>query len=290
MAFQGTTPSAIESIFSQPHGTFIENSAWGFTFKENTNRTTNLQGIESPDELNVGLQVPLFSFTPMLIHKLVRSPIVLLSFPMMVLAAIAADSMRAERSPLPDPVVSIATKTAGQQTAVLAGGCFWGMEAVFEHLHGVSDVVSGYAGGDSSTAQYEKVGTGKTGHAEAVKITYDPSKISYAKLLKVYFAVAHDPTEMNRQGPDVGTQYRSAIFFANADQQKVAQAYIDQLNKAQTFKAPIATQLSALKGFYRAEASHQNFITRNPSYPYVVAHDLPKLKHLQKQFPDLYKP
>jgi peptide-methionine (S)-S-oxide reductase len=226
----------------------------------------------------------------MLIHNLLRSPMLLLGLPLMIFAAIASSTTHAERSPLPDPVVSVATTTVGQQTAVLAGGCFWGMEAVFEHLNGVSDVVSGYAGGNGSTAQYERVSTGETGHAEAVKITYDPTKISYAQLLKVYFAVAHDPTELNRQGPDEGSQYRSAIFFANADQQKVAQSYINQLNNARVFKAPIVTQLSTLKGFYAAEASHQNFIARNPSYPYVVVNDLPKLKQLQKQFPELYKP
>jgi peptide-methionine (S)-S-oxide reductase len=226
----------------------------------------------------------------MLIHNLLRSPMLLLGLPLMIFAAIASHPTHAERSPLPDPVVSVATTTLGQQTAVLAGGCFWGMEAVFEHLNGVSDVASGYAGGNVSTAQYERVSTGTTGHAEAVKITYDPAKITYAQLLKVYFAVAHNPTELNRQGPDEGSQYRSAIFFANADQQKVAQSYINQLNKAHVFKVPIATQLSTLKGFYAAEASHQNFIARNPSYPYVVVNDLPKLKQLQKQFPELYKP
>jgi peptide-methionine (S)-S-oxide reductase len=226
----------------------------------------------------------------MLIPKLFRAPLVLVNLPIIAFAAIAAaGSMHAERSPLPDPVVSVATKTAGQQTAVLAGGCFWGLEAVFEHVNGVSDVVSGYAGGNASTAQYERVGTGATGHAEAVKITYDPTKITYAQLLKVYFAVAHDPTELNRQGPDEGSQYRSAIFFANPDQQKVAQSYINQLTKAHTFKAPIVTQLSALNGFYAAEASHQNFIARNPSYPYVVVNDLPKLNQLRQQFPELYK-
>jgi peptide-methionine (S)-S-oxide reductase len=225
----------------------------------------------------------------MLIPKLIRSPLVLLALPMIAFAAIASGSMRAERSPLPDPVVSVATTTAGQQTAVLAGGCFWGMEAVFEHLNGVSDVVSGYAGGNASTARYERVGTGETGHAEAVKITYDPTKITYAQLLKVYFAVAHDPTELNRQGPDEGSQYRSAIFFETADQQKIAQSYINQLSKAHAFKSPIVTQLSALKGFYSAEASHQNFIARNPSYPYVVVNDLPKLNQLRQQFPGLYK-
>jgi peptide-methionine (S)-S-oxide reductase len=226
----------------------------------------------------------------MLIHNLLRSPLLLLGLPLMTFAAIASRTTHAEQSPLPDPVVSVVTRTAGQQTAVLAGGCFWGMEAVFEHLNGVTDVVSGYAGGNGSTAQYERVSTGETGHAEAVKITYDPTKISYAQLLKVYFAVAHDPTELNRQGPDEGSQYRSAIFFANADQQKVAQSYISQLSNAHSFKSPITTQLSALKGFYMAEASHQNFIARNPNYPYVVVNDLPKLKQLQKQFPDLYKP
>jgi peptide-methionine (S)-S-oxide reductase len=225
----------------------------------------------------------------MLISKIIRSPIALLSLPLLAFAAIASSPTHAERSPLPDPVVSVATKTAGQQTAVLAGGCFWGVEAVFEHVNGVSDVVSGYAGGNASTAQYERVGTGATGHAEAVKITYDPAKITYAQLLKVYFAVAHDPTELNRQGPDEGSQYRSAIFFANPDQQKVAQSYINQLTKAHTFKSPIVTQLSALNGFYAAEASHQNFIARNPSYPYVVVNDLPKLNQLRQQFPELYK-
>jgi peptide-methionine (S)-S-oxide reductase len=190
---------------------------------------------------------------------------------------------------IPDSVASLPTPL-GQQTAVLAGGCFWGMEGVFEHLKGVSNVVSGYAGGTARDAQYERVGTGQTGHAEAVQITYDPSQISYGQLLKVYFAVAHDPTQLNGQGPDLGTQYRSAIFFRDAQQKQVAQAYIAQLNGIQVFKKAIATQLSPLTQFYAAEEYHQNFIARNSSYPYVVVHDLPKIKELQKQFPALYKP
>jgi peptide-methionine (S)-S-oxide reductase len=191
---------------------------------------------------------------------------------------------------IPAAATDVASSTpTGQQTAVFAGGCFWGMEAVFEHLQGVSAVVSGFSGGTATTASYDAVSSGQTEHAEAVKITYDPRQISYGQLLKVYFSVAHDPTQVNQQGPDVGTQYRSAIFFANPDQQKVAQAYIQQLNQAHVFKQPIATQLVPLNGFYAAEDYHQNFIARNPTYPYVVVHDLPKLAHLKQQFPKLYK-
>jgi peptide-methionine (S)-S-oxide reductase len=160
---------------------------------------------------------------------------------------------------------------------------------VFDHVKGVSQVVSGYSGGEAKTAQYERVSTGQTGHAEAVQITYDPQQISYGQLLKIYFSVAHDPTQVNRQGPDTGPQYRSAIFFTDADQQKVAQAYIAQLNQAQVFTAPIATELAPLNQFYAAEDYHQNFIVHNPAYPYVVIHDLPKLTQLQKLFPDWYK-
>jgi peptide-methionine (S)-S-oxide reductase len=186
----------------------------------------------------------------------------------------------------PAPAADI-TAGSGKQTAVMAGGCFWGVEAVFEHLKGVSDVVSGFAGGQKSTAEYEKVSTGTTGHAESVKITYDPSQVSYGKLLEVYFAVAHDPTELNRQGPDVGTQYRSAIFYSSEEQKRVAEAYIQQLNSARVFKQKIATQVVPLNGFYAAEGYHQHFLERNPSYPYIVYNDLPKLRELQKQFPEL---
>jgi len=196
----------------------------------------------------------------------------------------------ASHSKVPEPATDIPTSMAkGKQTAVLAGGCFWGVEAVFEHLKGVSSVVSGYSGGNEATANYEVVSSGQTEHAEAVEITYDPAQISYGQLLKIYFAIAHDPTELNRQGPDEGPQYRSAIFFTNDEQKRVAAAYIEQLNKAQTFNKPIVTQLVPLNSFYAAEEYHQDFIARNPNYPYVVAHDLPKLSQLREQFPDLYK-
>ena len=189
------------------------------------------------------------------------------------------------------PATDISTNetSARKQTAVLSGGCFWGMEAVFEHLKGVSNVVSGFSGGSAATANYEIVSSGMTGHAESVKITYDPSQISYSQLLKIYFLVAHDPTQLNAQGPDTGTQYRSAIFFANDEQKRVAQSYIDQLNTEHVFPKHIVTQLVPLKGFYQAEEYHQHFIDRNPMYPYVVVNDLPKLAQLQAQFPKMYK-
>ena len=178
----------------------------------------------------------------------------------------------------------------GKETAVVAGGCFWGVDAVFKHVKGVTDVVSGYAGGDKSTAQYETVSTGRTGHAESVQITYDPAEVTFGQLLKVYFAVAHDPTELNRQGPDSGTQYRSAIFYQNDEQKRIAQAYIDQLEKAHAFGGKkIVTQVVPAKGFYAAEEYHQNFLERNPNYPYIVFNDLPKLKALKEQFPAMCK-
>lgn len=177
----------------------------------------------------------------------------------------------------------------GAQTAVLAGGCFWGVDAVFKHVRGVSMVVSGYSGGDRATASYETISTGKTGHAESVRITYDPAKISYAQLLKVFFSVAHDPTELNRQGPDTGTQYRSAIFYATEEQKQVAQAYIDQLNKARVFPAPIVTQVAPLKQFYPAEDYHQNYLDRHSHQPYIVIHDMPKLEQLRKRFSEIYQ-
>ena len=177
----------------------------------------------------------------------------------------------------------------GKQTAVLAGGCFWGVDAVFKHVKGVSSVVSGYSGGSATTAEYETVSTGRTGHAESVKVTYDPSKVRYSDLLRIFFSVATDPTQLNRQGPDTGTQYRSVIFYANEDQKQTALAYIDQLNKAKVFSAPIVTQVVPLKAFYPAEEHHQNFLELHPNQPYIVFNDLPKLRELQKQFPDLYK-
>lgn len=191
---------------------------------------------------------------------------------------------------IPDFSGQISSPPAGRaQTAVLAGGCFWGVDAVFRHVKGVSTVVSGYSGGDRATANYEAVSTGATGHAEAVSITYDPAKISYAQLLRVFFAVAHDPTEMNRQGPDTGTQYRSAIFYANEEQKQLAQDYIGQLNKAGVFPAPIVTQVVPLKQFYPAEDYHQNYLARHPYQPYIVIHDMPKLEQLKKRFPAIYR-
>jgi peptide-methionine (S)-S-oxide reductase len=190
----------------------------------------------------------------------------------------------------PAPAVDIPAPAAKQTASVvLAGGCFWGVEAVFERLKGVSDAVSGYAGGKKSTAHYEIVSSGTTGHAESVQVSYDPSQISFGKVLEVYFSVAHDPTELNRQGPDYGTQYRSAIFYFNDEQKRVAEAYIKQLNEAKVYSRPIVTQLTPLDGFYRAEEYHQHYFDHNPNQPYIVFNDAPKVKHLQQQFPDLLK-
>ena len=174
------------------------------------------------------------------------------------------------------------------ETAVLAGGCFWGMESVFEHVKGVKDVVSGYAGGGASDANYDAVSSEDTHHAEAVRITYDPAQISYAKLLQIYFTVAHDPTQENRQGPDVGTSYRSAIFPQTPDQDRFARAFIARLNAAHIYKAPVATRIES-GGFYPAEAYHQDFARRHPDYPYIVINDRPKVAALHKRFPALYK-
>jgi peptide-methionine (S)-S-oxide reductase len=174
------------------------------------------------------------------------------------------------------------------EIAVLSGGCFWGVDGVFKHVKGVSGVTSGYAGGAADTAQYETVSTGTTGHAESVEINYDPSKISYSQLLKIFFFVAHDPTELNRQGPDQGTQYRSVIFYANDHQERIAENYIKQLTQDKAFRDPIVTEVVPLRGFYPAEGYHQNFLERNPENPYIVFNDLPKLAQLRKQFPNLY--
>ncbi len=182
-----------------------------------------------------------------------------------------------------------AAATRGPATAVFAGGCFWGVDAVFKHVKGVSNVVSGYSGGNSATARYLLVGTGTTGHAESVQVTYDPSKVSYAELLKVFFDVAHDPTELNRQGPDVGTQYRSAIFYANDQQKEIAQRYIAQLGRAKAFAKPIVTQVVPLDKFYPAEAYHQNYLELHPDQPYIVYNDLPKLAHLKKDYAAWYQ-
>ncbi len=189
-----------------------------------------------------------------------------------------------------EPVVveAPASTVKGEQVAVFAGGCFWGVEAVFEHVKGVKDVTSGYSGGAANTANYEKVGTGRTGHAEAVRITFDPSQVSYSQLLKVFFTVAHDPTQLNRQGPDTGTQYRSAIFYSDAEQQRIARSYVDELTRTKVFERPIVTQIVALKTFYKAEDYHQDYLAHHPDQPYIVIHDQPKVENLRKQFPELF--
>lgn len=184
----------------------------------------------------------------------------------------------------PAPIVN----KDGQQTAVFAGGCFWGVEAVFEHVKGVSDVVSGYSGGAAENADYAAVSSGNTEHAEAVKITFDPKQVSYEQLLKVFFSVAHDPTELNRQGPDTGTQYRSAVFFTDGEQKKMTEKYVEELNTSGTYSSPIVTQIVPLEAFYTAEDYHQNYMVRHPDQPYIVTHDKPKVENLSKRFPDLY--
>ncbi len=171
----------------------------------------------------------------------------------------------------------------------MAGGCFWGVQGVFQHVAGVKSAVSGYAGGSADTATYERVGTGRTGHAESIRVVYDPKTITYGRLLQIYFSVAHDPTELNRQGPDTGTQYRSTIFPADAEQERIARSYIDQLNRANTLGKPLATTVESLKAFYPAEAYHQDFLTLNPRYPYIVVNDLPKIENLKRLFPAVYQ-
>ena len=176
----------------------------------------------------------------------------------------------------------------GTQTAVFAGGCFWGVDAVFKHVKGVIEVKSGYSGGEAKTAQYERVSDGDTGHAESVQVTFDPTKVTYVQLLTVFFSVVHDPTELNRQGPDTGTQYRSAIFYADEAQQKAALAYIEELNNSKVFSSPIVTQVVPLKAFYEAEAYHQNYLAQHPNQLYIVINDKPKVEALKTKFPALY--
>ena len=194
----------------------------------------------------------------------------------------------AEAQSFPSPIENV--KASGEQTAVLAGGCFWGVEAVFERLEGVKDVVSGFAGGSKVSANYNVVSTGTTGHAEAVRIVYDSRKVSYGTLLKIFFAVAHDPTQINRQGPDEGPQYRSVIFYANDEQKNAAEAYIRQLNDAHVFPKRIATQVTSLDAFYPAGPEHQNFVARFPANGYVMTNDLPKVAKLEQDYAHLLKP
>jgi peptide-methionine (S)-S-oxide reductase len=209
-----------------------------------------------------------------------------------LLAAVAvalAAPVLARAAPVPPPPID-QHAAAAEQVAVLAGGCFWGVQAVFQHVKGVTGAVSGYAGGDRQSAQYETVSSGGTGHAESVRITFDPKIVSYGRLLQIYFSVAHDPTERDRQGPDVGTQYRSAIFPTTSEQERIAKAYIADLDRAHVFRAAIATSIEPDRQFYPAEDYHQDFLARNPTYPYIVINDLPKIEDLKRNFPELYRP
>jgi peptide-methionine (S)-S-oxide reductase len=192
-------------------------------------------------------------------------------------------------APVAAPFVDAIATAAAEDTAVFAGGCFWGIEAVYEHVKGVKSAVSGYAGGNANNATYDQVSSGDTGHAESVRVIYDPAQVSYGKLLQIFFSVAHDPTQLNRQGPDHGTQYRSAIFFNSPEQQRVADSYIRQLTEAKTFSRPIVTQVAKLEGFYVAEAYHQDYLVNHPNQPYIVINDQPKVAALKKHFPSIYR-
>jgi len=190
---------------------------------------------------------------------------------------------------IPAPAVDSPVQTPGTQTAVVAGGCFWGVQGVYQHLKGVKNVLSGYAGGQRATAEYEVVGGGETGHAESVEIVYDPAQVSYGQILQVFFSVVHDPTQLNRQGPDSGTQYRSAIFYADDQQQEIATAYIAQLDKAGMFGKPIVTRVDKLKGFYAAEGYHQDYLLKHPNQPYIVFNDQPKVRNFERTLPALWR-
>jgi peptide-methionine (S)-S-oxide reductase len=211
--------------------------------------------------------------------------------------AIAASVLAAQRiansaeaaTKIPPPAQDEQVDATHSETAVLAAGCFWGVQGVFEHVRGVKQVASGYSGGTAGTAQYETVSDGDTGHAESVQITYDPTQITYGRLLQIFFSVAHDPTELNYQGPDHGTQYRSAIFPANSQQRSIAKSYIAQLDNAHVFRRPIVTRVEEFKGFYPAESYHQNFLALHPDYPYIAINDLPKISELKRMFPELYR-
>jgi len=215
----------------------------------------------------------------------------LLPFALALWVVAAPNPVLAQSAPrLPQPAIDVrADSNTTKEVAILAGGCFWGVQGVFQHVQGVSRVVSGYAGGNADTAYFEIVGTGSTGHAESVRIEFDPRQISYGKILQIYFSVAHDPTELNRQGPDVGTQYRSTIFPVSKTQERVASAYIDQLAKAHAFAKPIATTIETDKQFYEAEDYHQDFLTLHPTHPYIVFNDLPKIADLKASYPDFYR-
>jgi len=216
---------------------------------------------------------------------------ILRAFLVVAFAGLAMNAARAAEPAvsLPPPALDAPAAGSGLQRVVLAGGCFWGVQGVFEHTKGVTHALSGYSGGKKETAHYQMVGTEQTGHAESVAVTFDPKQISYGKILQIYFSVAHNPTELNRQGPDTGTQYRSAIFFANDEQKRVAGAYIAELDKAHAFPRPIVTQLEPLHGFYPAEDYHQDFAVLHPSYPYIVYNDAPKVENLKRLFTAEYR-
>lgn len=220
-----------------------------------------------------------------------RASLPLLALSMVAATLAACIDARGQSAPvLPPPQVDAPlARASAPDTAVLAGGCFWGIEAVFEHLKGVESVISGYAGGTVVRPSYEQVSSGESGHAESVRIVYDPARISYGQLLRVFFSVAHDPTQLNRQGPDVGPQYRSAIFFANADQKRIAEAYVAQLGAARVFHRPIVTQLAPLDTFFPAESYHQDYMAHHPDALYIVINDAPKVKNLEREFPAMYR-
>ena len=202
---------------------------------------------------------------------------------------VACNASAAPKTPIPPAQLDVSlASTSGKQTAVFAGGCFWGTQAVFERVKGVIHTAAGYAGGAAATATYDQVTTETTGHAESVEVVYDPSKITYGQLLRIFFSVAHDPTQLNRQGPDVGTSYRSAIFYINDDQKRIATAYIAQLDHAKVFPGRIVTQVTPLKGFYRAEDYHQDYALHHPDNPYILVCDRPKIESLKQQFPELF--
>ena len=206
-----------------------------------------------------------------------------------LLATTACTAKAGSGAPVPAPAMDAKrASVAAKETAVVAGGCFWGIQAVFQHVKGVISATSGYSGGSAKTAEYEVVSTGETGHAESVQIVFDPSQITYGELLRVFFSVAHDPTELNRQGPDEGTQYRSSIFYTSTEQKQIAEAYIAQLDKAGVFPHRIVTQVVPLQAFYAAEAYHQNYAALHPNQPYIMFNDAPKVEHLRQEFPDLY--
>ena len=220
-----------------------------------------------------------------------RRPAALAAILMAGVAAIAVSRSSAEEvRPVPAPAVDEDVATApASETAIVAGGCFWGVQGVFQHVKGVTAAVSGYAGGEAGTATYDEVSTGSTGHAESVRITYDPHKISYGRILQIYFSAAHDPTELNRQGPDRGTQYRSTIFPTSEEQARVARAYKAQLNQAHAYDAALVTTIEPGRAFYPAEEHHQDFLARNPSYPYIAINDIPKVEALHALYPDVYR-